>query len=82
MRDVARLRGWLAERSPRAAAGAVEAISSALLMIEDFPEAGPQVEGPLRELVVRFGRDGFIMRYVVYPEQTVVTRIHHGRERR
>jgi hypothetical protein len=36
----------------------------------------------VRDLVVRFGRDGFVIRYRIWPDKVVVTRIFHGRQKR
>jgi plasmid stabilization system protein ParE len=62
---------------------AVQAIASAIQSLDQFPERGALVRGAnWRELVVRFGRDGYVVRYRVTPSVVLVTRIFHGREDR
>jgi plasmid stabilization system protein ParE len=81
--DLRRLRAWLADKNPRAAGDASEVILSSFDKLADFPELG--VQHPtlaLRELVIRFGRHGYIARYRIDGDRVVVTRIFHGRERR
>jgi plasmid stabilization system protein ParE len=81
--DLARLEDFLFEKSPRAAVAALEAIRTAVKSLTEFPERGfPVGDGRRRQLVVFFGRDGYVVRYRVTPQIVFVTRIFHGRERR
>jgi plasmid stabilization system protein ParE len=44
----------------------------------------PTGDADVRQIVVRFGSSGYIVRYVVLPENEniLITRIWHGREAR
>lgn len=83
--DIDRVRNFLEIRNPRAAMSAMQAIRAALARVEATPLIGkPTKEPDIRQIVVRFGRYGYIVRYsVLSPDQTIlVTRIWHGREAR
>jgi len=82
VKDIGLLRGWLLERSPRAAERASEAIGAAIALLQEFPESGRSLGDGTREAVAPFGRDGFILRYRATPEVVVILRVHHGRQRR
>jgi toxin ParE1/3/4 len=40
------------------------------------------MDAGVRQIVIRFGTSGYIVRYVAEPDDIVVTRIWHGREAR
>jgi plasmid stabilization system protein ParE len=82
-RDLARLEDFLSLKSQKAADAAVVAITHAILSLREFPERAPATRGRgRRELLVKYGRDGYIIRYRVTATVVLVTRIFHGRERR
>jgi len=81
--DLRRLHDFLVAKSPRAALRAVEAIEQGIASLDQFPLRTPRLGSPeTHELVVRFGRDGYVVRYRVRGDEVVITRIFHGRERR
>ena len=81
--DLDRLRDWLIERSPQAAVQAADAIIDTIHTLAQFAERGRLTSDPLfRELLVDFGRDGYVVRYRIRDSVVVVVRIFHGRERR
>ena len=83
--DVARLRTFLDHVSAGAARRALELIWTAIERLQDFPTLGMPTDDPeIRQIVVRFGVSGYIIRYVVLPESgdILITRIWHGREAR
>jgi toxin ParE1/3/4 len=83
--DVGRVRSFLEQHNPAAAKRALAAIWRALEQAQVFPALGtPTADADIRQLVVRFGSSGYIVRYVVLPESgdILVTRIWHGREAR
>jgi plasmid stabilization system protein ParE len=57
-------------------------MGGAIQSLADFPERGRAGPESMRELVVPFGRDGYVLRYRLGPELILVTRIFHTRERR
>jgi plasmid stabilization system protein ParE len=83
--DIERLRNFLEIRNPQAAIRAMRAIWTALGRVETMPYIGKPTKDPnIRQIVIRFGRRGFIVRYRVLPPDNAifVTRIWHGREAR
>ena len=83
--DVERVRSFLEERNPDAAKRALVAIWRALDQVQAFPELGATTaDADIRQIVVRFGSSGYIVRYTVLPGSgdIFVTRLWHGREAR
>lgn len=83
--DVERLRLFLDQHSPAAAQRALASVWRAIERLEEFPDLGMQTEdAELRQIVVRFGASGYIVRYAVLAESQdiLITRIWHGREAR
>lgn len=80
---LSRLSRFLAPKSARAAGEAIAAIRSAVRLLEQFPEAGPltgRVPGH-RDLVVRYGTGGYVVRYVVQTDSVIILWVRHQRER-
>jgi toxin ParE1/3/4 len=83
--DVERLRVFLDHANPGAAQRAIALIWAAMEKLQDFPTLGMPTDDPeIRQIVVRFGASGYIVRYVILPETAdiLVTRVWHGREAR
>jgi len=83
--DLERLRQFLADKSPAAAQRAAIILRDAARSLEVFPDRGrPSAVAGLRELIVPFGRSGYVMRYAPIPERNeiVILRIWHDREAR
>jgi toxin ParE1/3/4 len=83
--DIERVRSFLELRNPQAASRAIRAIWTALERLESTPHLGqPTKDRDIRQIVVRFGRRGYIVRYrVLSPDDAIlVTRVWHGREAR
>jgi toxin ParE1/3/4 len=85
VQDVERVRTFLDRDNPDAARRALELIWTAIERLKDFPSLGTPTEDPdIRQLVIRFGASGYIVRYIILPdtEDVLITRIWHGRETR
>ncbi len=83
--DVERVRNFLDRRNPDAAKRALDAVWRALDKVTVFPKLGvPTADADIRQIAVRFGSSGYIVRYTVLPDtgDILVTRIWHGREAR
>jgi len=83
--DVERLRTFLDQSNPDAARRALKLIWTAIERLQEFPALGmPTEDGDIRQLVIRFGASGYIVRYVNIPESgdVLVLRVWHGREAR
>jgi len=79
------LAAFIASGSPTAARRARAAILSAIQSLDWVSERGAHVArfpDGLRELFVPFGRAGYMIQYVVDPDQVTVLRIFHSREGR
>ncbi len=73
---------FLLEHNPEAAADAVTAITSAVDNLAAHPLLGRRVEGELRELVISYGKTGYIAlyRYLVARDEVRVLALRHQRE--
>jgi plasmid stabilization system protein ParE len=83
--DVERLRTFLDQKNLDAARRALASIWTAIDRLQEFPGLGmPTGDDDIRQIVVRFGASGYIVRYAVLPEEgnILITRIWHGREAR
>ena len=80
--DVSRLFEFLARSDPYSASAALTAIRSAIGILSDHPMIGRSIDEPLRELVISFGRSGYIALYRFKPERDEVRilAIRHQRE--
>lgn len=72
---------FLFEHDPSAARNAAAAISEAVEMLARHPLIGRVVEGELRELVISFGRTGYIALYRFLPiaDEVRILAIRHQR---
>jgi plasmid stabilization system protein ParE len=83
--DIKRLRTFLDEINPGAARRAMAAIMMAVERLLEFPDLGmTTADADIRQIVVRFGASGYIVRYAILAEtgDILVTRVWHGREAR
>jgi plasmid stabilization system protein ParE len=83
--DIERLRSFLDQNNPDAASRALASIWTAIDRLQEFPDLGMLTEDTdIRQIVVRFGASGYIVRYAVLREHgnILITRIWHGREAR
>lgn len=83
--DLERLRQFLIDESPEAAARAGALLETAMLSLEDFPGRGrPTGVADVRELIVPFGNSAYVLRYghLADADTVVILRVWHGREER
>lgn len=79
------MRLFLDQHSPGAAQRALASIWRAIERLREFPDLGMKTaDADLRQIVVRFGASGYIVRYAILVESQdiLITRIWHGREAR
>lgn len=81
-RDLAEQIEWLAERSPQAARKATARLLHVFDLLEEYPLIGAETERGWREKAVEFGRDGYVICYVVRRHDVFVVRILHSRQDR
>jgi plasmid stabilization system protein ParE len=82
LHDVERAFVSLREESPATALDAVAAIQSAVDNLGAHPLIGRRVEGELRELVISYGRTGYIglYRFVIARDEVRILALRHQRE--
>lgn len=82
--DVERLRAFLDQNNPGAAQRALASIWTAIERLQEFPDMGMRTDADIRQIVVRFGASGYIVRYAAVrgDGDILITRIWHGREAR
>ncbi len=73
---------FLAEHDPDAAVDAASAIQSAVDALAPHPLIGRRLRGEIRELVISFGRTGYVALYRFVParDEVRVLAIRHQRE--
>ncbi|TMA82281.1 MAG: type II toxin-antitoxin system RelE/ParE family toxin [Deltaproteobacteria bacterium] len=73
---------FLAEHDPDAAVDAASAIQSAVDALAPHPLIGRRLRGEIRELVISFGRTGYVALYRFVParDEVRVLAIRHERE--
>jgi plasmid stabilization system protein ParE len=77
------LHEFLVPKSNAAALRAVKAIKSGVKILATHPEIGRPVEGmlpPFRELIIDFGREGYVALYHYDGSQVLILAVRHGRE--
>jgi plasmid stabilization system protein ParE len=80
--DLERLFTFIAEHDPTAATRAARAIRSAVPLLEEHPLIGRPLPDDLRELVISFGRTGYVALYRFVPQldEVRVLAVRHQRE--
>ena len=80
--DIERAFEFLVEKDPASAAQAAAAIRGAVEALADHPLIGRSITGGLRELVISYGRTGYVALYWVSPARAEVwvLGIRHQRE--
>ncbi len=81
-RDLRRLGKFLARMSTLAAERRINWLTDELLTLGERPERGRPLGKGLNEVVLRYARARYAVRYRVTPDQILITRIWHGKENR
>ncbi len=82
--DLERLHAFIEPHSPQAAVRAIRALIAAAEALAAFPEQGRpwNLDAEFRELPVRFGARGYVIRYRFFEGQVVIVRVWHALEER
>jgi addiction module RelE/StbE family toxin len=82
LQDIERAFHFLRDENPAAAVVAVAAIQSAVENLKAHPLIGRRVEGELRELVISYGRTGYVAlyRFVIGRDEVRILALRHQRE--
>ncbi len=80
--DLTRLRAFIAKENLEAAKRAASLLKEAALRLIKNPHIGKPVTDLIgyRELLIRFGVGGYIMRYKIYEDSIYIVHIRHYRE--
>lgn len=80
--DLQRLFDFLTRHDPQIARDSADAIRSAVEMLAAHPLAGRRVEAELRELVISYGKTGYVALYRFLPvaDQVRMLAFRHQRE--
>lgn len=81
--ELLRLQAFLAPKSNRAAARAVQTIRKSLQTLKSAPEGGlsiPWLPEGYREWYIPFGKSGYVVLYRYFGTEVVIQTIRHGRE--
>ena len=80
--DLIRLREFIAEYNPKAAQRAAKKLISTAKTLEEHPEIGKPVKDlPMyRDLGVKFGLRGYVLRYRIYENILYVVHLRHYKE--
>jgi plasmid stabilization system protein ParE len=80
--DLERAFAWLFDRDPDAVEAAASAITTAIDLLASHPLIGRRVGRRLRELVISYGRTGYVAlyRFVAAQDEIRVLAIRHQRE--
>ena len=73
---------FLAQHDPNVATEAAVAIRDGIEILRDHPFIGRRIEGEIRELVISFGRTGYVAlyRYIPVHDLVRILAIRHQRE--
>ena len=84
LEDTERLRLFLEDKNPKAAARAGHVLQEGAKLLASFPELGhPMNDGTdRRELFMPFGSGGYILRYIIDRQTVVIVRAWHTKEKR
>ncbi|EJK78476.1 type II toxin-antitoxin system RelE/ParE family toxin [Rhizobium rhizogenes] len=83
LRDLERMRQFLQPKNAASAKKASTKIIQTIQMLSNQPDMGRPVEDlhqGLRELIVKFGRDGYVVLYRYIGDEVLIAAIRHGRE--
>jgi plasmid stabilization system protein ParE len=83
LRDIQRLREFLATKDPSAAKRAAKAIIKGIQLLGMQPQIGRPVEGlgaEFRELPIHFGTTGYVARYHFAGDSVTVLAVRHQKE--
>jgi toxin ParE1/3/4 len=82
--DLKRLHAFIESHSPAAAKRAIDTLIAAIDKLIELPEMGRpwDLDMNFRELPVRFGARGYVVRYRLVDDDVIIVRVWHGLEDR
>ncbi len=82
--DLKRLHEFIEKYSPVAASRAIDALIESTESLTEFPEIGRpwELEPDYRELLVKYGARGYVIRYRLIEDKAFIVRVWHSLENR
>lgn len=82
IQDLQRLYDFLAEKDERTADNALDTIETAFKSLAHLPEMWRPVEDGLRELIIDYGRSGYLALYEYDPDidRVIILAVRHQKE--
>lgn len=77
-RDMLRFERSLNRHSPKAALRMFDLVANRILSLAEQPFKGVERPNGLRELIIKFGKAAYVVRYRVSDDTVVVTRVWHS----
>ncbi len=81
-RDMLRFERSLNRHSPQAALRMFGLVTARILSLAEHPFKGVEREHGLHELVIKFGKSAYIVRYRVNDDAVVISRVWHSLQNR
>lgn len=81
-RDMLRFERSLNRRSPQAALRMFNLVTGRILSLAEQPFKGVERQNGFRELIVKFGKTAYVIRYRVTDDTVIVTRVWHSLQNR
>lgn len=80
--DLVRLRNFIAVNNSAAAKEAAQLLKKSALLLAATPDIGKPVPDlpDYRDLAIRFGAAGYVMRYKIYQDDVYIVHLRHYRE--
>jgi plasmid stabilization system protein ParE len=80
--NLVRLREFISNENPKAANRAAEAIKESVKRLTEIPTIGKPVKDlpPYRDLLIRFGAGGYVIRYRIHLNSIYIVNVRHYRE--
>jgi len=80
--DVVRLRDFIAANNSEAAQKAAQILKKSALLLAAAPDIGKPVTDLIgyRDLAIKFGAAGYVMRYKIYENDIYIVHLRHYRE--
>jgi addiction module RelE/StbE family toxin len=84
LKDLKRLHEFIGQHSPVAASRAIDSLIESAESLTEFPEIGRpwELELDYRELFVKYGARGYVIRYRLIEDIVFIVRIWHTLENR
>jgi|CXWL01.1.fsa_nt_gi plasmid stabilization system protein ParE len=81
-RDMLRFERSLNRHSPKAALRMFDLVTGRILSLAEHPFKGVERPNGFRELIIKFGKSAYVVRYRVSDDAVMITRVWHSLQNR